>query len=236
MKHSVRVGIIGDFNPKYPNHIATDAGLRHAADSLGIRWDSVWLSTPSLAGEGGSNDLREVDALFCSPGSPYASMEGALRAIRCAREEQVPFLGTCGGFQHAIVEYARNVVGIVGADHEETAKPGSPMVIHKMACSLAGQTHPVRIVPDTLAYSAYNKEEALERFFCSYGLNPAYGQLLSGGRQLILSGNDVMGEARIIELADHPFFLATLYVPQALSTPGHPHPLLVKYLSVASRD
>jgi CTP synthase (UTP-ammonia lyase) len=235
VKNSIRVGIIGDFNPQYEPHVATDAGLRHAAEALTLQCDTIWLPTPSLQGEEGAIELRKVDALFCSPGSPYASMEGALSAIRFAREEHVPFLGTCGGFQHAIVEYARNVVGIEGAEHEETAKPGSLMVVHKLACSLAGQTHQVHIVPGTLAYSAYNKGKAVERFFCSYGLNPAYDQILSGG-QMILSGKDDLGEARIIELSNHPFFMATLYVPQVLSTPDHPHPLLVKYLAVASKD
>jgi CTP synthase (UTP-ammonia lyase) len=93
MKQAVQVGIIGDFDTGRRSHIATNEAIHHAADGLGIAADVGWLSTVSLEVQPTST-LELFDALWCSPGSPYASMEGALRAIRFARERDVPFIGT----------------------------------------------------------------------------------------------------------------------------------------------
>src|SRR3989442_15811741 len=106
-----RLGIIGDFNPANPTHVATNTGLQHASEALGVPVEVTWLHTDE------HHDLSAFDGLLCSPGSPYRSLDGALDAIRYARENKVPFLGTCGGFQHLVIEYARNVLGIRDADH-----------------------------------------------------------------------------------------------------------------------
>ena len=94
MHKSLRVGIIGDYNPTSRFHRATDAALQHAADALAVAIDVVWLPTPAMAGEQREALLQPFDALWCAPGSPYASMEGALQAIRFAREQGRPFIGT----------------------------------------------------------------------------------------------------------------------------------------------
>lgn len=92
MKQSVKIGIIGDFNPDYPSHIATNEAINHAGDALGISVDVQWLPTKAL--EKQPAPLEQFDALWCSPGSPYQSMAGALKAIRFAREKDYPFIGT----------------------------------------------------------------------------------------------------------------------------------------------
>lgn len=92
MKRGVKIGIIGDFNPDYPSHRATNQAINHAGNALGISTEVQWLSTPSL--EEHIAVLEQFDALWCSPGSPYQSMVGALQAIRFAREHDYPFIGT----------------------------------------------------------------------------------------------------------------------------------------------
>src|SRR4051812_5579566 len=104
-----RIGIIGDYNPAFPPHQATDAALGHAAARLGLALDVTWLPTTSLDPLPAA--ITAYDGLWCAPGSPYQSATGALRAIRYAREAGVPCIGTCGGFQHMVVEYARHVLG-----------------------------------------------------------------------------------------------------------------------------
>jgi len=94
MNRTLRVGIIGDFDPKYPSHIATNEALSHAARAVSLSVDSSWLPTQSLDDEGSETVLEQFDALWCAPGSPYKSMNGALRAIRFAREHDWPFVGT----------------------------------------------------------------------------------------------------------------------------------------------
>ncbi len=92
MEQSVKIGIIGDFNADYSSHIATNEAIVHAGEELGILVEIQWLPTRKLAKQLVS--LRQFDALWCSPGSPYQSMEGALGAIRFSREHNYPFIGT----------------------------------------------------------------------------------------------------------------------------------------------
>ncbi len=93
MKQTWKIGVIGDFNPKNRSHVATNEALIHAADREGMVIEVQWIPTPSLE-TAVAETLRPYDALWCSPGSPYQSMVGALNAIRFARERNVPFLGT----------------------------------------------------------------------------------------------------------------------------------------------
>lgn len=93
MSPSIKIGIIGDFAPVNPTHVATNAAIQHAADALAMQVQVVWVPTLPIASEG-TAPLRSFDALWCSPGSPYASMDGALAAIRLARENNIPFFGT----------------------------------------------------------------------------------------------------------------------------------------------
>jgi len=94
MTQSLRVGILGDFSSRYPSHLATNEALSHAAAALAVAVDCSWLPTQSLEDEGSEITLKQFDALWCAPGSPYQSMDGALRAIRFAREQDWPFTAT----------------------------------------------------------------------------------------------------------------------------------------------
>jgi len=131
------------------------------------------------------------------------------------------------------VEFARNVLGIADADHAETSPDAPRLAITPLSCSLAGQSHPVRMVPGSRAAGIYGTVSSVEPFYCNYGLNPDFRPLLEA-RGLVVGGLGEDGLVRILELRGHPFFLGTLYVPQARSRPGAPHPL-VAALVEASR-
>lgn len=94
MNQSLRIGIIGDFDPNYPSHVATNEALAHAARALSVTVDCSWLDTQHLAEESDEATLKQFDALWCAPGGPYKSAAGALQAIRFAREAGWPFIGT----------------------------------------------------------------------------------------------------------------------------------------------
>ena len=203
MARVVAVGVIGEFNPEFPPHVATNAALEHAAATLGVGVDVRWLSTMELE-DLPVAELAEHDALWCAPGSPYRSMDGALRAIRVARESDWPFLGTCGGFQHVVIEYARNVLGFEDAQHAEYDPCASELFISALSCSLAGQTMSVRLKPGSCAAHFYGKGEVSEQYYCNFGLNPDHqGRLDDGGLRVV--GTDQDGEARIVELPDRRF-------------------------------
>jgi CTP synthase (UTP-ammonia lyase) len=124
-----------------------------------------------------------------------------------------------------IVEIARHVLGIEDADHAETNPTAARLVITPIACSIAGQTRPVRLVPGTRAAALYDVADAGEEFWCNYGVNGDYDEALARAG-LTASGRGGGGETRIVELAGHPFFIATLFLPQKRSTAERPHPVL----------
>jgi CTP synthase (UTP-ammonia lyase) len=229
MDNLIKIGIIGDYEETKPSHRATENALRHSAASLSLQIALTWLPTPSLAG----GDMAGYDALFCAPGSPYQSCAGALTAIRYARENNIPFIGTCGGFQHAVMEFAVNVLGLADVDHEELNPGASAYVVKALSCSLAGQTAEIILKENTVSRSIYRAALIMERFNCSYGLNPDY---LEGFHQngFLVSGVDVNGEVRILEMPQKRFYIVSLFQPQLGSTPEQPHPLLNRYLSVAA--
>lgn len=230
MPRHLRVAIIGDFDPAFAPHPATNDALDHAAASLGIDVEASWFSTEPLLDDLG--EVRAADALWCAPGSPYRSLTGALRALRHGREEGVPSFGTCGGCQHVIIEYARNVLGFEDAQHAEYDPYASRLFVSELGCSLAGQTMPVSLEPGSRAAELYAATAAEEEYYCNFGLNPKYQRTLDEGG-LRVTGFDDGGEARVLELPDHPFYLATLFVPQARSLPERPHPLVLGFLRAA---
>ncbi len=223
---ATRIGIIGDYNPANPTHIATTNGIQHAAEALGEPIEAVWLPTDQ------PHHFQNFQGLLGSPGSPYRSFERALAGIRYARENNIPFLGTCGGFQHLVIEYARNVMGFADAEHAESSPDASCLFITPLSCSLVGKTMEVAIQPGSKTAAACQSTRSMERFYCNFGLNPEYQASLEKSG-LDITGRDQNGEVRIVELGSHPFFIGTLFVPQARSLPGNPHPLLVELCRAA---
>ena len=219
-----RIAIVGDYDSTMYTHVAIDDSLRHVRELREHALEWSWISTPSLA-TGLEAQLTLIDAIWLAPGSPYASLEGALSAVRFARERGIPFLGVCGGFQHAIIEFARDVAGLHDADHAESNPDAATPVICALACSLVGKSAPIFLDPTCRAASIYGRWRIVERYHCSYGVNPEYrGAMERAGLRVV--GEDDHGDARVIELPGHPFFIATLFQPQLASTPGTPAPLV----------
>jgi CTP synthase (UTP-ammonia lyase) len=212
MTHPLRIGLIGDYSPEVVAHVAIPRALALAATAAGVPVAPVWLATDRLA-QDGADLLAACDALWCVPGSPYAGMDGALAAIRFARERRVPFLGTCGGFQHALIEYARDALGLTDADHAESNPDAALPLIGPLACALRGVTGGITFTPGSRIAAIYGGTAAEEAYNCSFGVNPAYAHLLDG-TDLRITGRDANGEVRVVELPGHPFFIATLYQPE----------------------
>ena len=233
MPKPISIGIIGDFNSANESHLKTDAALDHTARRLGRDLQRTWLPTLELEQAADRMLFEAYDGLWCSPGSPYRSMDGALKAIRFAREQDVPFIGTCGGFQHAVIEYARNVLGHQDAEHEESSPYASNFFITRLVCSVFDKTLTVKIRHGSRAHHYIGKEEIAEYYYCNFGLNPECKDALDAGG-LRVTGSDADGEARIVELPDHRFFVATLFLPQQSSTPEAPHPLILAFLEAAA--
>jgi CTP synthase (UTP-ammonia lyase) len=233
MKSStLSLGLVGNYDAMVPAHQAIPRAFALAADALDLNIQTEWLPTETIRNE---DQLTAFDGLWCVPASPYRSMEGALRAIRFAREQQRPFLGTCGGFQHAIVEYARNVLGWADAEHAETAPEAARPVITALACSLVEAADTIRFRPGSRLAAAYGSLEADERYRCRYGLNPDFQAVLISG-PLRISGEDAAGEVRAIELDGHPFFVATLFQPERAALEARLPPLVAAFVQAVLRS
>jgi len=220
----LHVALIGDYNPDVTAHQAIPVALQQAADTLGLTVHVQWLDTDALP-----VTLQGFDGFWCVPATPYRDTEAALRAIRFAREQRRPFLGTCGGFQHAVLEYARNVVGWADAEHGELAPDAKRAVIAPLSCALVEATDTVRLAPYTRIADAYGTLDLLEDYRCRYGINPEFIDALLEGA-LIPSGHDAAGDLRAVELLDHPFFVATLFQPERSALKGVTPPLAVALL------
>jgi len=134
----MRLAIIGDYDDSFKSHRATEEAIDHSSQKFGIRIAYDWVATDTIEARWKAI-TGSYDAYWIAPGSPYKSMIGALKIIQYAREKGIPVLGTCGGFQHMVIEFARNVLGIVDAQHAEYNPYSSKLVVNPLSCSLVGQ-------------------------------------------------------------------------------------------------
>lgn len=232
MRRRVLAGVIGDDHPAVQGYVVIREALHHAAHALSVDVETHWLPTTALGGTV-ETDLAAYDALWCGPWGPYQNMEAALRAIRFARERGLPFLGTCAGFQHVVIEYARSVLGLAEADHAESNPAAAAPVIAPLSHPLVDRTAAVVLDPASRTAGIYRRTAVAERYRCRFGLNPEYlAPLHRGG--LRVTGVDELGVATVVEFPGHPFFLATLFLPEHTSRAGAPHPLVTAYLQAAA--
>jgi CTP synthase (UTP-ammonia lyase) len=124
-------------------------------------------------------------------------------------------------------------LGLQEADHEESSPEGGTLLISRLECPLVGQTHKVQLIKETNSAKAYARVEADELFQCNFGLNPIFRDKLFKG-PLQVAGVDENGEVRIVEIPGHPFFIATLFLPQLSSTPSESHPLIISFLKAGT--
>lgn len=229
---TIRIALTGEYNDGYVAHRAIPRALALAAAAIGCRVEARWVPTTELLPEPGSV-LQSFDAHWCVPGSPYASTEGALAGIADSRRRRRPFLGTCGGFQHAVLELARNAAGIADAAHAESDPAAPTLVVTPLACALLETMGHIILAPGCRVARAYGRYHVVEGFNCSYGLNQEFrAQLVRAG--MTISGVDELGNVRAIELPGHPFFVGTLFQPERSALAGPvAHPLVAAFVEAA---
>ena len=130
---------------------------------------------------------------------------------------------------HILIEYARNILGFKNAQHEEYNQKSSELFITKLSCSLKGWEMELNLVPGLKVASLYGKNQVIEKYYCTFGVNPDYIQVIKNG-PINIVGSDREGVIRVLEYPDHVFFIGTLYVPQMLSTKSTPHPLVTGFI------
>jgi CTP synthase (UTP-ammonia lyase) len=221
----VNIAIVGDENGAYPSHREINA----VRSMLGEGVDAQWVSTDGAR----VRDLDGFDGIWLTPGSPYADDAAAYDAVRWARERDVPFLGTCGGLQYAVIEYFRNVLGLASASHAESDGVDDTNVVRALACSLDGVERMVRPLAGTRFARLVDGEPFVGMHYCSYGPGTeALQRLVEGGMVIEATADDA--EAEVIELPTNRFFMLSLFQPQIGAVAGKPlHPLLREFVRCA---
>jgi CTP synthase (UTP-ammonia lyase) len=234
------IALVGEYRESVVAHRAIPRALELARAATGARITWEWIRTDEIDPDSDPPALKRsrktlagFAAVWAVPATPYASMEGALAAIQFARETGRPFLGTCGGFQHALVEFARNVCGVVAADHAETSPHGTELVVTPLACSLVEETGGITFTPGSRLHGIFGGSSTTEGYHCNYGPNPAWRDRFEAAG-LRFTGRDDAGEVRAGELAAHPFFIGTLFQPERSALRGEGHPLITAFVRAAT--
>jgi CTP synthase (UTP-ammonia lyase) len=223
------IALLGEYTSTFKPHVATEIALRHSSALLGIAIKGEWVSTQDID----ESLFSRYSGLWVAPGSPYKNLERTVWAIEHARKNNVPCFGTCGGFQHMVLEYARNVLHYADAQHAEYDPYASTLFISRLACSLAGREMELRFEHGSLVAEIYGSTSAKEEYYCNFGVDPEKVEILASSG-LRISGSDSEGEVRVIELPNHPFYLGTLFVPQTRSTERRPHPLVTAFVQAVA--
>lgn len=243
LERTVRVAIVGKYVKLKDAYISINESLRHAGVANNSNIDFKWIHAEDVEKMDDVNELfQDVDAILVPGGFGDRGIEGKIRAAQYARENKIPFLGICLGMQIAVIEFARNVVGLKGANSSEFS-PESPYPVidlmpeqkdvEDMGGTMRLGIYPCKLNPHTLALEAYGEAIVYERHRHRYEFNNQFRpQLTAAGMRLSgLSPDERLVE--IIEVADHPWFVGVQFHPEFKSRPNRPHSIFVKFIEAA---
>jgi len=246
----ITIAMVGKYIDLKDAYISLNEALRHAGIQTRTRVNIQYIESEDLQTEG-TSCLSEVDAILVPGGFGERGIEGKIAAVKFAREKNVPYLGICLGLQMAVIEFARNVVGLTGANTTEI-NPQTPHPVialitewqdrdgstqaRTVASELGGSmrlgAQACFIEDGTLAKAIYGKNEIFERHRHRFEFNNRYKEQLSSAG-LVLSGFSRDGLVELIELPTHPWFFATQFHPEFTSNPRDGHPLFKSFVTAA---
>lgn len=238
----IELAIVGKYVRLTDAYLSVVEALRHAAIAMGGEFNLRWVNSEDIEADGAQTYLQGVHGIIVPGGFGIRGVDGKIAAIEYARQSQIPFLGLCLGMQCAVIEWARHLAGLQDANSAEFDPSGRNPVINLLpeqqdVVDLGGTMrlglYACRVAPDTLAFNLYQQEVVYERHRHRYEFNNAYRNLfLDTG--FAISGTSPDGRlVEIIELRNHPFFIATQFHPEFQSRPNLPHPLFKGFVKAA---
>jgi CTP synthase len=239
-KESITIGIVGKYTTLEDSYISILEAFRHAGAALDVNVDVRWVEAENLE-TGKTNYLKELNGILVPGGFGERGAEGKIVAISHARQCGFPFLGICFGFQLAVVEFGRNVLGIKCDSTETDSDTENPIImilpeqynVKDMGGTMRLGTYPVKIKKRTLAHSLYGKDEAMERHRHRYEVNPEYIDALEKNGLLFSGFTPDKVRMEILEIKEHPFFIASQFHPEFTSRPLRPAPLFYGFIKAA---
>ncbi|MEC4819348.1 MAG: CTP synthase [Scytonema sp. PMC 1069.18] len=240
--NQLQIAIVGKYVQLSDAYISVVEALRHAAIAMNSELHLRWVNSEKLEVEEPENYLEGVDGIVVPGGFGIRGVDGKIAAIRFARQSQIPFLGLCLGMQCSVIEWARNVAGLDGANSAEfdphTDNPVINLLPEQQDIIDLGGTmrlglYPCRLLPNSLAFKLYQEEVIYERHRHRYEFNNAYRNLFLESGYLISGASPDGRLVEIIEYPKHPFFIACQFHPEFQSRPSAPHPLLKGFVQAA---
>ncbi len=237
----VRIAVVGKYVTLPDAYLSVVESLKHSGFSNGAQVEIEWIAADDLETADLEAVLGHVDGILVPGGFGVRGIEGKVQAVRFARERDIPFLGICLGLQCAVIEFARSVAGLEGANSSEfDAATPYPVVdiltgqdLERMGGTMRLGAYPCKLLPDSKAAAAYEAELIYERHRHRYEVNPRLRRKLTEAG-LVCSGESPDGTlVEIVELADHPWFVAGQFHPEFKSRPDRPHPLFREFVRAA---
>ena len=243
-QNKLEIAIVGKYIQLSDAYLSVVEALGHAAIAAHVEVNLRWISAEDLETHGAEKYLKDIDGVLVPGGFGIRGVDGKIVAIKYAREQNIPFLGLCLGMQCSVIEWARHMAHLPDANSSEFDETTTNPVINLLpeqhdVVDLGGTMrlglYPCRLKPDTIAFSLYQQEVIYERHRHRYEFNNAYrNQFLETGYEI--SGTSPDGRlVEIIELRNHPFFLATQFHPEFRSRPDTPHPLFLGFVKAVMK-
>ena len=243
-RRPVTIALVGKYVQLHEAYLSVWEALKHSAIHHGRELRMLWVDSEEITRDTVEERLALADGVIVPGGFGYRGIEGKIEAIQYCRERKIPYLGVCLGMQCAVIEFARSVCGMEGANSwefdEETPFPVIDLLPEQKAVEDMGGTmrlgaQRVELVPGTRAAEAYGGDETFERHRHRFEVNNALRpQLETAG--LVVSGTHDDGRlVEIVELRDHPFFVASQFHPEFKSRPTRPAPLFREFVGAAAR-
>ena len=241
-ENRVKIAIVGKYVKLEDAYISVIESIHHASYRNNIKPDIELIDCESITENTVKEKLKGVDGIIVPGGFGNRGIEGKIETIKYARENKIPFLGICLGMQMAVVEFARNVLGLKDANSAEFSElTKNPVIhimeeqknIHKKGGTMRLGSYPCIIKNESLAYEIYNKEKIYERHRHRFEFNNEYKRKIEEAG-LICSGTSPDGQlVEIVELKNHPYFIAGQFHPELKSRPNRPAPLFIGLLRFA---
>ena len=229
------IGILGDFKETYEPHFAMTKVLRDMQQHIPFQYQ--WIPTESLI-QDAPERLNPFQGIVAGSG-PYRSKEGVINGIRYARENNIPFLGSCSGFGYAVLEFGQSIFQLETVRHVSEGIPLAPNEAFLQTlnyCSMENHFTHFKACPGTLTSHVYGHGESIsELTHCSYGVHHHMIPIFAR-EGLIVSAQDEEEEPKIMEYNRNDYFIIVLFLPQLQSPPDHPHPLIAAFVKAAGHN
>jgi len=241
-KAEVHIGLVGKYVELKDAYKSIKEALEHAGAASETKVTIKWVHSEKLNAKNVAKQLTGLTGILVAPGFGHRGIEGKIEAIKYARENKVPFLGICLGMQCAVIEFARNVLGMANANSTEmdaeTPYPVIAMMEEQKALENKGGTmrlgaYPCVVKEGSKAFAVYGKKQISERHRHRYEFNNAYIDAYRNGGMLPVGTNPQTQLVEIVELQDHPWFIGVQYHPEYKSTVARPHPLFIHFVKAA---